>query len=145
MLNISAIGFSDLDQLALLYEELTGVKTTRHLMKRLFRKINGNKNYILVGVKDEPRHLVGSVMGIICTDLVGKCRPFMVIENVIVSKKFRRQGIGKIMLQYLENCARDKNCHFTMMVSLAKRQEAHAFYDALGYKLGVVQGFKKYL
>jgi GNAT superfamily N-acetyltransferase len=145
MLTISSISSLDLEQLALLYEELTGTKTNMVLMEGLFKKINDNPDYILIGAKDEEERLAGSVMGIVCTDIVGEFKPFMVLENVIVSEKRRRQGIGVKLVQYIENCARERNCYYIMLVSLAKRKEAHTFYESIGYKLGVVEGFKKYL
>lgn len=145
MLTISSISSSDLRQLALLYEELTGTKTNMAVMESQIKKIIDNKDYILIGAKDEEERLVGSVMGIVCTDIVGECKPFMVLENVIVSEKSRRRGVGVKLVEYIENCARNRNCYYIMLVSLAKRQEAHAFYESIGYKLGVVQGFKKNL
>lgn len=145
MLTITAIRVSELEQLAFLYEELTGVKTNQVLMESRYRKIANNGNYILIGAKDEEQRLVGSVMGIVCTDLVGECQPFMVLENVIVSERHRRQGTGRQLVNYMENCARGRNCYYIMLVSLIKRQEAHDFYQSIGYQRGVVQGFKKYL
>lgn len=145
MLTISFISSSDLGQLALLYEELTGTRTNMVLMESLYKKIANNTDYILIGAKDEEQRLVGSVMGIVCTDIVGKCQPFMVLENVIVSEKSRRQGAGRQLVKYIENCARERNCYYIMLVSLLKRKEAHDFYESIGYRLGVVQGFKKYL
>lgn len=40
---------------------------------------------------------MGSLMGVANRELIGECRPFMVIENVIVSNKHRRMGIGKML------------------------------------------------
>ncbi len=145
MLTISCLSAVDLEQLASLYEELTGTKTNMSLMKKQFEKIINNPDYVLIGVKDEEERLVGSVMGIVCNDIVGECKPFMVLENVIVSEKSRRQGLGLKMVNYIENCAKERDCYYIMLVSLLKRKDAHAFYEALGYKVGVVQGFKKYL
>lgn len=145
MLTITFINSSDLGQLALLYEELTGIKTNMVLMEKMYKKIADNTDYILIGAKDEEQRLVGSVMGIVCTDIVGECQPFMVLENVIVSEKSRRRGTGRQLVKYIENCARERNCYYIMLVSLLKRKDAHAFYESLGYNLGVVQGFKKYL
>jgi len=31
--------------------------------------------------------LIGSAMGVICGELYGDCRPFLVLENMIVEKK----------------------------------------------------------
>lgn len=145
MLKISSINASDLGELAVLYEELTGKKTNLVLMESLFKKITDNTDYILIGAKDKEQRLVGSVMGIICTDIVGECQPFLVLENVIVNKKCRRQGIGGKLIQYIENWARERNCYYIMLVSLIQRKDAHEFYEVNGYKPGVVQGYKKYL
>jgi len=145
ILTITSINSSDLGQLGILYEELTGTKTNMVLMESLYRKIADDTNYILIGVKDKEQVLVGSVMGIICTDLVGECLPFMVLENLIVKETSRRQGMGLQLVNYLEHCARERNCYYIMLVSLAKRKKAHAFYESMGYKRGVVQGFKKYM
>jgi GNAT superfamily N-acetyltransferase len=145
MLTVSYLSAVDLEQLTSLYEELTGTKANMILMKKQFEKIINNPDYILIGVKDEEERLVGSVMGIVCNDIVGECKPFMVLENVIVSEKSRRQGLGLKMVNYIENCAKERNCYYIMLVSLIKRKDAHAFYESLGYKVGVVQGFKKYL
>ncbi len=44
--------------------------------------IESNEDYILLGAKYN-NELVGTLMAIICKDLDGACRPFMVIENVV--------------------------------------------------------------
>jgi len=134
-----------LGQLAILYEELTGTKTNRALMESLYKKIADHTDYILMGAKDAEQGLVGSVMGIICTDPVGECQPFMVLENLIVKETSHRQGVGQQLVNFIENCARERNCYYIMLVSLAKRKKAHAFYESMGYGRGIVQGFKKYL
>lgn len=69
----------------------------------------------------------------------------MVLENLVVSSKCRRLGIGKMLVDYIEVQAREKNCYFIMLMSLMKRKEAHRFYEALGYSTEVAQGYKKYL
>ncbi|WP_371380034.1 GNAT family N-acetyltransferase [Sporomusa aerivorans] len=145
MLTIAPVCAAELGELAGLYEQLTGRKSNLAVMANIFGKIINNQDYLLLGAKDQAQRLVGSLLGILCMDMVGECRPFMVLENVIVSKRCRRQGIGREMIQYIENYARERNCYYVMMISLLKRTEAHAFYEQAGYKPGVVQGYKKYL
>lgn len=89
--------------------------------------------------------LFGSVMGILCQDTVGECRPFVVLENLIVSPKYRKMGLGKRLIIFIEDWARENNSYFVMFMSLAKRTEAHAFYESLGYSQEISSGFKKYL
>lgn len=144
MIEIKRIESNDLKDLSLLFEELSGKKTDFEIMVKSFELINRNEDYIVLGANYDGK-LVGSLMGIICYDLVGECKPFMVIENVIVSGNLRGKGIGKKLMTEIERIGKEKNCYYTMFVSGFQRKEAHKFYESLGYKLDEVQGFKKYL
>ena len=144
MVEISKIVKSDLQELSSLFFELTGENTDFAKMNSNYEWIDENENYILLGARNDGK-LVGSLMGIICRDLVGECRPFMVIENVIVSSGFRGKGIGKKLMIEIEDIAKRNNCYYIMFVSGAQRTDAHAFYKSIGYGLDQVQGFKKYV
>jgi GNAT superfamily N-acetyltransferase len=144
MIEIKRIEKNDLNDLSLLFEELSGKKTDFEIMIKNFEWINKNEDYIVLGAHYNGK-LVGSLMGIICHDLVGECKPFMVIENVIVSINLRGKGIGKKLMNEIERIGKEKNCYYTMFVSGSQRKDAHKFYESLGYKLDEVQGFKKYL
>ncbi len=144
MIEIVKIKRNDLPDLALLFKELSGKETDINKMLQCFELMEKNQGYYVLGAIYNGI-LVGSLMGIICLDLVGECQPFMVIENVIVSSEFRGIGIGKKLMIEIERVAKEKNCSYTMFVSGTKRKEAHKFYESLGYNLDEVQGFKKYL
>jgi GNAT superfamily N-acetyltransferase len=145
MISIERITVDDLAALAQISEELSGRATDVGKMTVSFSRINSNPDYFLIGAKDEQHRLIGMAMAIICQDIVGECRPFMVLENIIVTQKQRGSGIGRKLIQYTERIACERGCYYIMLVSLATRTEAHKFYEALGYNIGVVQGFKKYL
>ena len=145
MITIKPITTSDLELYAILCDELFGSKTILTKLEVVLTKIISNPDYILVGAKDETGKLVGSVMGITCLDTVGECRPFMVLENLIVRENCRRLGIGKKLVEYIEEQAREKSCYFIMLMSLIKRKEAHQFYESLGYSANIAKGYKKYL
>ena len=112
--------------LAQLYEELSGEKTNLCKMKENFKVMELNPNYILLTAK-ENNLVVGSVMGIICLDLVRQCRPFMVIENVIVKNDWRGRGIGVKLMEEIERIGRKRECYYTMFVSGVQRKDAHQF------------------
>ena len=145
MITIKPITISDIKLYAVLCDELFGAKTNLTKLEVALTKIINNPDYILVGAKDEAGKLVGSVMGITCLDTVGECRPFMVLENLIVSENCRRLGIGKDLVEYIEEQAREKCCYFIILMSLIKRKEAHQFYERLGYSAKIAKGYKKYL
>ena len=56
----------------------------------------------------------------------------MVLENVIVSNKYRRLGIGKKLIKKAEELAKSKGYCEIMFVSGINRKEAHKFYKSLG-------------
>lgn len=144
MVTIVPVKETDLTELAALSAELYGEKPSMgKLADRLSRIIN-HPDYILIGAWSG-QQLVGSVMAIICMDIVGDCRPFAVLENLIVSETARGLGIGKMLVTYIEDRARERQCFYLMFTSSAKRKDAHRFYEHIGYSKGVVEGFKKYL
>jgi GNAT superfamily N-acetyltransferase len=144
MIEIRALKEEDLHCLSVLLEELSDEQSDLEKMKHNFISMNNDPAYILLGAFSGDI-LTGSLMGIVCHDLVGACRPFMVIENVIVAGEYRGKGIGRKLLNAIEEAGRTRNCYYTMFVSGMKRKDAHAFYESAGYDLDMVQGFKKYL
>lgn len=143
LITIKNITFDDLTDLSELYEELMGMKTNYTNMVKVYEKIQTNENYIILGAFNDEK-LVGSIMGIICHDLIGECKPFMVVENVIVSRHARRMGIGKKLLLEIGNIARKRDCYYMIFVSGEQRKEAHEFYAKLGFKEENVEGYRKY-
>ena len=144
-MTIKKIELSDINQYVKLCDELFGSQTNLVELEKALNKILTNDDYILVSLKNEEGELIGSVMGILCQDTVGECRPFVVLENLIVSPNYRKMGLGKKLINFIEDWARENNSYFVMFMSLAKRKEAHAFYEALGYSQEISNGFKKYL
>jgi GNAT superfamily N-acetyltransferase len=141
---IEEIGTKDLEELSVLMEELSGNNTNYDKMVINYNWIKSNPDYFLLGAKYN-NELVGTVMGIICKDIVSECKPFMVIENMVVKSTMRGKNIGKELIKEIERIGREKDCYYTMLVSLKHRKEAHKFYVSVGYSLDTVQGFKKYL
>ena len=126
MLTLQIATDDDLESLAQLYEELSGEETNLCKMKENFKLMESNLNYVVLTAKKD-NLVVGSVMGIICLDLVRKCKPFMVIENVIVKSSWRGRGIGVRLMEEIEEIGRRRECYFTMFVSGGHRKEAHHF------------------
>src|SRR5262245_10838507 len=97
MITIRQITHDDLNSLCQLYDDLINRKTNYKKLVEVFQIVSSNDNYYVLGAFQD-NELVGSVMGIVCHDIVGECRPFMVIENVVVSSRVRKQGIGKRLM-----------------------------------------------
>ncbi|MFC5528302.1 GNAT family N-acetyltransferase [Cohnella yongneupensis] len=144
MTEVRSIKSGELPSLAALYDELIEVKTNVAKMTTVYNAIKDNDNYIILGAFNDS-DLIGSLMGIVCFDIIGDCKPFMVIENVIVSDRARRQGIGKQLMMRIEQIAIERGCWYIILVSGETRKEAHRFYEQLGFKEEKVEGYRKHL
>jgi GNAT superfamily N-acetyltransferase len=144
IMKIRKLKEDDLVSLARLYKQFWGEPSSLEKMRTTFQRLEKNPNYIFL-VAEQQNHLVGTVMGIICEELYGDCRPFMVVEDVIVDKHRQRLGIGSSLMREMERCAVEHNCNYIIFVTESERRDAHRFYASLGYKSDAYKGFKKRL
>ncbi len=56
------------------------------------------------------------------------------IANVAVSKKHRRKGVGRLLLKYAEEKAREKECSFISLEVRISNESAIYLYESEGYK-----------
>lgn len=145
MITITSLCRNDLNGLKTLYDTgFKGLNTDIAKMNENYNWIKYNPNHIVLCAKYEDE-VVGSLMGIINKDLKGECKPFMVVENVIVAEEHRRMGIARRLMDNIEKIATEKGCSFIILVSGMHRKYAHDFYESVGFKRDMVKGFKKYL
>ena len=144
MIKIRKIKRKDLSQLNELLSQLAGDIADLEKMKKIFKKIDKNKNYYLFGAFENDL-LVGSIMGVLCYDMVMNCKPFMVMENMIVKKEKKRLGIGRLLLEKLEKIAYKNKCIFIQFCSSSFRKEAHRFYESMGYHPDEVKEYRKFM
>ncbi|NLX09834.1 MAG: GNAT family N-acetyltransferase [Chloroflexi bacterium] len=57
------------------------------------------------------------------------------ISVLVTDSAVRRQGVGRALMDFAEQMAREQGCIGTWLVSGFKRKdEAHRFYESLGYQ-----------
>ena len=142
MITIDKLIERDLAELSGLYKQFWGEDSSIEKMKDTFRRLESNPHYIFLGAKQNGS-LVGSVMGIVCEELYGECKPFMVVEDVVVDSDHRRCGVGTSLMRALEQTAAERGCSYIIFVTESDRTEAHQFYASIGYKPDGYKGFKK--
>jgi GNAT superfamily N-acetyltransferase len=144
MVNIRKLAEDDLAALALLYKQFWGEESSLQKMRSVFQRLSRNPGYIFLVAETEHR-VVGSVMGIVCEELYGECKPFMVVEDMIVDQHHRRLGIATLLMEQLEKHACDNRCAYIIFVTESNRADAHQFYQSAGYTVDAYKGFKKRL
>lgn len=94
-------------------------------------------------VAEEDGEVVGTTVLLIIPNLSHNASPWAEVENVVVDRKHRRQGIGKQLMEYAVARARQAGCHKIQLSSNKKRRGAHSFYGELGFSASA-QGFRLY-
>jgi N-acetylglutamate synthase-like GNAT family acetyltransferase len=87
---------------------------------------------------------VGTVDCTTLPNLTRGGRPFMLVENVVVTASRRRSGIGAALLDAAVALARKAGCYKIQLLSRDTRLDAHAFYAARGFQT-VAKGYRLYL
>lgn len=134
----------DIPELAGLYKQFWNEASCIESMYKQFEKLQKRGSHIFLSAVED-NILIGSVMGVICEELYGDCRPFLVLENMIVDKEYRNKGVGKALISELERIAKEKNCTQVILVTEENRPDACGFYESAGYSPVTHKGFKKKL
>lgn len=68
-------------------------------------------------------------------------RPFGIIEHVVTSQSFRKQGLSRKVLEYALEIAWQHDCAKVMVLSGEALTSAHRVYESVGFKGGIEKGF----
>ncbi len=133
----------DLNVLLELYDHLTRDRVpppSRTHLEAVWDELCTDPRYLYFGAEIDGR-IVASCTVTIIPNLTRSAKPYGVIENVVTHSDFRRRGCGAaVMNEAIDRCwAAD--CYKVMLLSGAGREEAHAFYENLGFDKNAKQGF----
>jgi GNAT superfamily N-acetyltransferase len=74
-------------------------------------------------------------------NLASGARPFGVVEHVVTLAHHRRCGYARLVLKHALETAWSKGCYKVMLLSGARRSEAHKLYESVGFVGGIESGF----
>lgn len=138
----------DFETLCELFAE--GDEHHRVAMPRIFRKpaeLPRDREYILAVMGDPSAALIvadqgGRLIGLLQAYLrdtpnipLMVPRRYIMIDNVVVRKESRGQGIGTRLMQWAETWAREKEASSIELNVFDFNQNAIDFYDGLGYAM----------
>lgn len=98
--------------------------------EKIFEKINSNPDHIIVVAVLEGK-IVGSTTLLIETKFIHKGGKVGHIEDVVVDKKYQKNGIGEKIIKHLLKIAKDNGCYKTI---LDCTDDVKPFYEKLGFK-----------
>jgi len=101
--------------------------------QRVFLKQQQYPDY-KVFVAEYEQQLVGTFALLIMENMAHQGTPSAVVEDVGVIPAMQGKGIGKVMMEYALNYAKEKGCYKMSLSSNLKREKAHQFYESLGFQ-----------
>ncbi|MBY9080014.1 GNAT family N-acetyltransferase [Paenibacillus sp. HN-1] len=57
------------------------------------------------------------------------------VSMLVTNQAYRRQGVGRKLMEFAERMAKERGCIGTWLVSGTSREEAHRFYREMGYEI----------
>lgn len=100
---------------------------------KAFEEIAADKNNELI-VAEKDGVLVGTLQLTFTPSISFQGGKRATVESVRVDTKYRGQGIGRELMIYAIERARRENCVSMQLTTNADRQDAHRFYENLGFK-----------
>ena len=98
-----------------------------------FEKINSDENQELIVVENEDLEIIGTLQ-LSFIQYLTYCGGIRAqIEAVRIRKDKRGLGIGKIMLGWAINRAKERNVHLLQLTTDKKRPKTIKFYEELGF------------
>ncbi len=108
-----------------------GYQSTHEKIKHLLFEILHNKDHAIFILSHE-NQMIGWIHGIY--SLRVESDPFVEIGGLVVDRDFRRNGLGKHLVNKIVELSLSRNCHLIRVRCNIIRREANAFYGAIGFK-----------
>jgi len=99
----------------------------------IWQKMTEYPYYKVFVVEDQQR--ITATCSLIIIDNLGHIgAKLAVAESMIVNQDCQGRGIGRKLMEFILDKAKEENCYKLMLSSNKKRIEAHQFYEQLGFQ-----------
>lgn len=127
---IRKIKKEDLEGTYNLLNELYKNKIKYDIYSKKFKEsLEDDKSYSIVA--EENNRIIG-VLNSRLIDRLVKSKDILYIDDLIVDKDYRSNGVGKQLLQNAIKYAREKDCQTVELKSYIENVDAHRFYENNG-------------
>lgn len=133
------INIEDTQEVAEICKEALGYDIdVENVEKQIAKLTDDKKQHIIIGYEDEnTRKIIGFVHAQMYESFYSNLG--LNILGLAVNPDFQGRGIGRKLMNELENYAVDNNISFIRLNSAMKREDAHNFYEHIGYICDKVQ------
>jgi len=97
-----------------------------------FEQIDIDPNHELV-IAEKNREVIGTLHLMFLPSISFQGGLRAQVESVRVDKNYRNQGVGNEMMNWTIERARDRGAHIVQLTTHQSREDAHRFYERLGF------------
>lgn len=108
-----------------------------------FEQINSDPNHQLI-VAEFDGKVIGTLHLMFLPSISYQGQLRAQVESVRVDREYQNRGIGSEMMKWTMGRAKERGAHMIQLTSHKSRQDAHRFYERLGFK-GSHLGMKRNL
>jgi PhnO protein len=141
-MEIRKIEIGDLDEVYKLLNDLYNNNLKYEIFAKIYKeKVFDNNSYYIVAV------INGKIVGVLTSEIQTKLhreKKQIFVEDLVVDKNYRNNGIGKELLQNAIEYAKKQDCEIVELTCYLKNDNAHKFYEDNGF-IKQSYKFKKYL
>jgi len=131
-MQISLAKIADVDSILKLQTQIYRIeKLAPNSKVALKKQLKNNACSILVAKEKEN---VVATATIYYIDVAARDKPYALLEGLVVDKNKRGQGFGSEFFNKCIDIAKKKGCYKMIFTSGYNREEAHDFYQRLGFK-----------
>lgn len=121
---------ADVDSIARLMEEL-GYPSTPEQMRARLARVAGDEGYAAYVAEADGE--VAGFLGLQRGWAYEHDEPFARIISLVVDARVRRRGVGAALVDFADGWARERGAYGLMLTTSVRREEAHRFYEAMGF------------
>jgi GNAT superfamily N-acetyltransferase len=127
---IRSVELGDVESVTLLCQQL-GYTTSKQEIQERLKLLEEDQEHILYIAYLPNEIIVGLIHVYIWKSLLIGRR--VEIDALIVHTDYRGRGVGYLLIQHAEQWAKEQGCDTIQVRSNTVRQQAHRFYEKLGY------------
>ena len=131
-IEIRRIRESDYPEVAYIWRSVLDIPVTDECLSETYAKMSSDDRYSTFVAETE-----GKIVGLVTTVTamaIGHPDGYTKINGLGVLPEYRNNGIGGMLLKRAERVAEENGTGYIALASGFRRDEAHAFYDHMGYQ-----------
>lgn len=122
----------DIDSILALQKQIYRVdKVSENARKILGQQFEDDTCDVLVARQDGKVIATATIYYI---EVAARARPYAFLEGLVVDESHRGHGIGTALFEKCIGIAKSKDCYKLIFTSGQDRQDAHKFYEKLGFR-----------